>query len=606
MRKTSIATVCLSGSLDQKIDAIARAGFDGIELFEPDFIGSYASPAQVRQQVADAGLTIDLYQPIRDIEATTPEVFAQALERAKAKFALMSALGVDTALVCSNVATASVDDDELMAEQLHRLAAAAQDEGVRVAYEALAWGRFVSTYDHAWRLVEAADHPALGICLDSFHILARGTSLDTIPTIDGERIFYLQLADAPQMTLDPLSWSRHHRLFPGEGDWDLVRFTSLVLDAGYRGPLSLEVFNDVFRQSDPVLTARDAWRSLARLDAQIDAGAAVTASVPAVRGVSFAEIQVGEVGGFEQLLRLLGFELHGTHRRKDLTLWTQGDARVVVNRALLGAGTRLAAIGLDVTDAAVVHERAAALRIPRVPRDQDAGEARLDGYSAPDGTIVFADEDPAAWLDEFTGGTDAAPLGITAIDHVSLVMPWERAAEARLFFSSLLELQRAPSVDVSSERGLVSSTALTPGATQAGPGVIINVPPAPGAEGSFITHIAFSCTDITAALDALAERGVHTLPIPANYYDDLIARGWADPSTAARLRRRDILLDRDDTGEFLHAYLPPTDGVQFEFVERRRGYRGYGAVNAPVRHTALRAHLQASGPIPRHDDLVRP
>ena len=37
---------------------------------------------------------------------------------------------------------------------------------MRIAYEALAWGRHVSEYDHAWRIVAAADHPALGVCLD--------------------------------------------------------------------------------------------------------------------------------------------------------------------------------------------------------------------------------------------------------------------------------------------------------------------------------------------------------------------------------------------------------------------------------------------------------
>ncbi|MFI8593288.1 TIM barrel protein [Microbacterium sp. NPDC078428] len=587
MRATSIATVCLSGALDQKIDAIARAGFDGIELFEPDLIASYSSPEEIARRVADAGLRIDLYQPIRDVEATTPDAFARALRRAKSKFDVMRQLGVDTALLCSNVATAATDDDDVMAEQLYELAQAAADSGVRVAYEALAWGRHVSTYDHAWRIVESVDHPALGVCLDSFHILARGSDLDGIARIPGEKIFYLQLADAPRMNLDPLSWSRHHRLFPGEGDWDLVDFTGRVLDAGYSGPLSLEVFNDVFRQSQPVLTARDAWRSLARLDMQLDARTATSAPNPAVRGVSFAELQPGDVGQLELLLKMLGFARRGVHRRKDLSLWVQNEARVVVNRSLLGATTRIAAIGLDVADAEVVHRRAAALRIPRAPRDRASDEAPLDGYVAPDETIVFADGDVAGWLGEFEHPAPVEPVGITRIDHVSLVMPWQRAAEAQLFFSSLLELRRSASVDVSSDRGLMSSTALTPAAP--GPGVIINVPPAPGMESMFVNHLAFTCTDIHSTLEILRARNIRTLSVPDNYYDDLLARGDLSEKAVARLRALDLLYDRDDDGEFFHAYLPAMDGVEFELVQRTHGHRGYGAVNAPVRLAALRA-----------------
>jgi sugar phosphate isomerase/epimerase len=36
--KYSIATVSVSGTLDKKLQAIAAAGFDAVEIFESDFI----------------------------------------------------------------------------------------------------------------------------------------------------------------------------------------------------------------------------------------------------------------------------------------------------------------------------------------------------------------------------------------------------------------------------------------------------------------------------------------------------------------------------------------------------------------------------------------
>jgi 4-hydroxyphenylpyruvate dioxygenase len=265
----AIATVCMSGSLETKLGAAASAGFDGVELFEPDLAESGLSAARVRRAAHARGLSIDLFQPFRDFEAVTPAQLARNLERARTTFEVMAQLHADTLLVCSNVSPETIDDDALAAEQLHALAELAAAHGLRIAYEALAWGRHVSEYQHAWRIVELADHPALGVCLDSFHILALGSDLDGIADIPAAKLLFCQLADAPDLALDVLEWSRHHRCLPGQGAFDLVDFTARVLHAGYDGPLSLEVFSDDLRHSDPGRVARESRRSLAALDDQL-------------------------------------------------------------------------------------------------------------------------------------------------------------------------------------------------------------------------------------------------------------------------------------------------------------------------------------------------
>ncbi len=172
--RTSIATVCLSGTLTEKLHACAAAGFDGVEIFEPDLVAAPQSPEEIRALADRLGLSIDLYQPFRDAEGVTEAAFADVLRRARAKFELMNRLGAELMLVCSNVATATVDSDEVSARQLSRLADLAAEHGIRLAYEALAWGRYVSDYRRSWQIVQLADHPNLGVCLDSFHILSRG------------------------------------------------------------------------------------------------------------------------------------------------------------------------------------------------------------------------------------------------------------------------------------------------------------------------------------------------------------------------------------------------------------------------------------------------
>ncbi|MCY1219888.1 Xylose isomerase-like TIM barrel [compost metagenome] len=181
------------------------------------------------------------------------------------------------ALVCSNVQDAALDDPARAAADLHALADVAARRGLRLGYEALAWGRHVRRWRQAWDIVQRAGHPALGLMLDSFHTLALGDTLHGLDAVPAERIFFVQLADAPRMSLDVRTWSRHHRNFPGQGDLPVVGFARAVLRAGYRGPLSLEVFNDAFRVAPPLPVAQDGLRSLEWLEA-VTNGAPVAAA----------------------------------------------------------------------------------------------------------------------------------------------------------------------------------------------------------------------------------------------------------------------------------------------------------------------------------------
>ena len=597
--RTSIATVCISGTLVDKLHACAEAGFDGVEIFEPDLVASPARPEEIAALAQRLGLSIDLYQPFRDAEGVTEDEFAEVLRRARAKFGLMERLGADTLLVCSNVGTATVDDDQVSADQLRRLGDEAAAHGIRLAYEALAWGKYVDDYRRAWRIVELADHPAVGTCLDSFHILSRGHDPVAIEEIPGDKIFFLQLADAPALTMDVLSWSRHHRLFPGEGSFDLPTFLEHVLRAGYSGPISLEVFNDTFRQTDVLRTAQQAKRSLTWLEDQVARrateirrtdGPTRLPDIGQPAGLDFVEVKAEDAGEVDVMLRQLGFTFRGRHRSKPVRLWTQGRARVVCNeqQARDWAPT-LAAIGFEVGDPGASAQRARDLDAPSVFRRSLAGEQELSVFRAPDGTEVFlsdiVDGDPA-WAQEFEAGDDPVdkPL-LSGIDHVNLAQPWQRFDEAVLFYSSVLALESGSSQEVAGPTGLVRSHVVrsTDGAVR----LALNVAPlAHDHPGGFPQHVAFSSDDVLAVARRARERGLRTLPIPSNYYDDLAARFDLPDDRVAELRELGVLYDRDGSGEFTHFYTETVGGVFLEVVQRSGGYEGYGAANAPVRLAA--------------------
>jgi 4-hydroxyphenylpyruvate dioxygenase len=481
----------------------------------------------------------------------------------------MQELGADLLLVCSSVSPDAIDDDGLAAGQLRELAERAAARGLRIAYEALAWGRHVDDYEHAWRIVERADHPALGICLDSFHILSRGSDPAGIEDIPGEKIFFLQLADAPRMAMDVLQWSRHHRCFPGQGAFDLPGFIAHALAAGYRGPLSLEVFNDVFRAADARRMAIDAMRSLLVLEGELP-------TAPALGGYAFAELAGEDI---EPMLQGLGFALTGRHRTKPVHLWEQGGIRLVVNH---GDEPRVAAVAVESEDPERSIARAAQLLAPVVDRARGPGEADISAVAAPDGTSVFFCGPDAGWVADFTPEEEPESGPLTRIDHLALAQPFDTFDEAALFYRAVLALNVDGGEEVASPDGLVRSRALDRGDVR----LALNVPLLPDHGPAELQHVAFATSDVASSVRRARAAGVPMLEIPENYYDDLEARLGLDTT---ELRELGLLYDREPGGgELLHGFTAARGCVFFELLERRGGYAGYGAANTPIRMAAQR------------------
>lgn len=588
--RTGIATVCLSGTLEDKLAAAAEAGFDGVELFEPDLIASPWTATDLRERCAVLGLSIDLYQPFRDFDSVSPATLSANLRRAEHKFDVMAELGTDLMLVCSSVAPDAVDDTGLLAGQLHELAVRAGERGLRVCYEALAWGRHVNTYQRSWDVVRRADHAALGLCLDSFHILSRGSDPAGIRDIPGEKLFFLQLADAPYMLMDVLQWSRHHRLFPGEGAFDLPAFMEHVLAAGYRGPVSLEIFNDVFRQSSPRSTAVDALRSLLALreDTSVRLGRTEPGALPPAQrlgGNAFTELSVDDAAApwVQSALTALGFIPAGHHRTERIELWSQGEALMLL-RATDRAGAAVSALGVHTGDPAASARRAEALLAPVVYTDLGRAAA-----VAPDDTAVCfcPGGPPGDWLAAFDLDPGPAPRGrLTHTDHVALTQPFDRFDEATLFYRSLLGLGVERTGEVAAPFGVVRNRAMTdPDRTVR---ICLSVSALrrgdwrPGVADP--QHVAFATSDVLATARAAREAGAPILSIPDNYYDDLDARLAMPAELLAAMRETGMLYDRGEHGEFLHCYTEVLGSrIFFELVQRIDGYDGYGEVNAPVR-----------------------
>jgi 4-hydroxyphenylpyruvate dioxygenase len=265
----SIATVCLGGTLEAKLQAAVRAGFRAVEIFENDLTFFNGRPRDIRKMAQDLGLDIIALQPMRDFEAMPEPLRQLNFDRAERKFDLMQELGTSLLCLCSTVAAEAIDDPDRVSADLAELADRAARRNFRIGYEALAWGRHTKDWMTAWGHVVRADRPNLGIVLDSFHACVRGNPLAPMAEIPADKIALVQIADAPAILMDPLSLSRHHRCMPGQGDWPMLEYTRSILATGYDGPISLEIFNDQFRGASTAQVALDGMRSLQWLAEQL-------------------------------------------------------------------------------------------------------------------------------------------------------------------------------------------------------------------------------------------------------------------------------------------------------------------------------------------------
>ena len=268
-------TITLAGPLEAKLAAIRAAGFTQVMLNANDLAGHPGGAPAAIEAVRRSGLRVTGFQVLRDFEGLSGHLHAYKVDIAKAMLQMCHDLGARVLLVCSSTSSHATADFDCLKKDLQKLAMLAVPYGIRIAYEALSWGRHVSEYTQAWELVAEADRANLGLAIDSFHILATGTSTERLEEIVVGKVFLVQLADFMWQQIrsreERIDTARHFRVFPGEGVHG-AEVSTLVrtLDRlGYRGDYSFEVFNDDYTQLPHAVVAERARRSVKWLTDQV-------------------------------------------------------------------------------------------------------------------------------------------------------------------------------------------------------------------------------------------------------------------------------------------------------------------------------------------------
>jgi 2-keto-myo-inositol isomerase len=267
----SMDTVTLAGSLEAKLDAALSAGFTQITLWAKDLVGYPDGYQAAINEVRQSGLKINAIQVMRDYEGLSGALHNYKMDTVKSMLRVCEAVRAERLLICSSTSAHASGAVDHIASDLRKVATLATPLGLTVGYEALSWGRFVSDFELSWDIVQRADRANLGVCIDSFHVLANcglnGTNFDALSHISGDGIAFVQLSDflwkAVRTPEERIETARHLRVFPGEGvhSAELAKMIAMIDKTGYVGDWSFEVFNDDYQQMPSGDVARRAWRS---------------------------------------------------------------------------------------------------------------------------------------------------------------------------------------------------------------------------------------------------------------------------------------------------------------------------------------------------------
>lgn len=300
-----------------KLEQAAEAGFEGVEIFYEDleyeaktagFLGiqaaSYDDVApsaesllmaskKVRAKCDELGLVVIGLQPFMFYEGLKDrDEHAKLIEKMHFWFQIVKILGTDIIQIPTQFRQDNgvTGDLAVIVSDMVEVADLGLKETppVRFAYENLAWGRFVDTWERLWEVVNKVDRWNFGMCLDTFNISGRAWAdparqsgtvegdadkiLDEslkamVRSVDVKKVWYVQVVGAERLSKplvkghewyaddqpSRMSWSRNARLFYGEEEkgqyLPIEKVSRAILDPvsqggiGFEGWISMELFS---------------------------------------------------------------------------------------------------------------------------------------------------------------------------------------------------------------------------------------------------------------------------------------------------------------------------------------------------------------------------
>jgi sugar phosphate isomerase/epimerase len=252
-------------TLVEELEIAAKAGYQGVELWVSE-LEAYAkgggSLKDLRQRVGDLGLTVEDGIAFPEWVVDDDARRRKALEDARRQMELLQQVGCKRIAAPPAGATNQPNLDLRKAAERYR---ALLDLGDRIGVVPVAelWGHSQSLRRLGEALFVAAEsgHPKACILPDVFHLYKGGSGFDGLHLLGPKTVGIFHVNDYPA-TPDRSAVTDAARVYPGDGVAPWQQILTTLRDAGYRGMLSVELFNRDYWKQDPLLVARTGLEKL--------------------------------------------------------------------------------------------------------------------------------------------------------------------------------------------------------------------------------------------------------------------------------------------------------------------------------------------------------
>jgi sugar phosphate isomerase/epimerase len=249
-------TYCLNTStirptpLLDKIKIAAKAGYQAIEPWNDEvteYLATGGTMADLKKALGDAGLKVVSVIALHSWITTEGDEYQKALAECRRRMDQAAELG-SPYIVASP--PQEVVDLAHATSRFRDLLALGKQAGVRPSMEFLGFVDGIKNVSSAWTIASGSGDPTATVVADVFHMMRGGGSVDDLLTLPGDRVACFHINDLPADP-PPLAQSDADRVMVGEGIADLPRVIANLRKIGYRGPLSLELFNRALWEQDP-------------------------------------------------------------------------------------------------------------------------------------------------------------------------------------------------------------------------------------------------------------------------------------------------------------------------------------------------------------------
>ena len=247
-------------SITEQVAVAAKAGYDGIEPWIGDinkYVESGGSLADLKQQITDAGLTVDSAIGFSKWIVDDDVVRAEALQQARQEMMLVKAIGgnrVAAPPVGAHGASDASPSLDVIAKRYRELLQVGEPIGVVAQLELWGFSPTLSKLSELAYVALQAAHPNACVLPDFYHIYKGGNDFQSLALIEASRMHCFHINDYPAHP--PVETiSDKDRVFPGDGICPLPEIIRELIDNGFRGTFSLELFNPEYWKRDALEVA---------------------------------------------------------------------------------------------------------------------------------------------------------------------------------------------------------------------------------------------------------------------------------------------------------------------------------------------------------------